>query len=71
MKTDKDLIEELRKVASGKWGRAGRWCEQHGVHQPVVSQLLNGQMRTVPTQVAKALGYKMVRTFVRLPDVQE
>jgi hypothetical protein len=28
-------------------------------------------LRTVPTQVAKALGYKMVRTFVRLPDVQE
>lgn len=66
MKTDKDLIEELRQVASGKTGRQARWCRENGVREQVVSMLLHGHLKTVPTQVSLALGYRMQRSFVRL-----
>lgn len=68
VKTDSDLIEELRQVATGRAGRQARWCHKHNVHEPIVSNLLRGRLKTVPTSVSLALGYRMVRSFVRVGD---
>jgi hypothetical protein len=68
VKTDSDLIEELRQVATGRAGRQARWCREKGVAEPMVSNLLHGRMKTVPTSISLALGYRMVRSFVRVGD---
>lgn len=65
MKSDADLIEELRAIDAVK-GRMRQWCIEHGVDRSVASALITGRLGTVPAQVSLALGYRMQRSFVRL-----
>jgi len=64
VKTDKDLIAELRTIDAVK-GRMCQWCIERGVDRSTVSALITGRLGTVPTQVSIALGYRMKRIYVR------
>jgi hypothetical protein len=67
MKTDSDLIDELRAIDAVK-GQMRQWCIENGVDRSAVSALITGRLGTVPTQVSIALGYRMKRIYVRAND---
>lgn len=58
MLSEAQMRQKLRRSIKGE---QQAWAEAHGIHPVTVSQILNGH-RDVSSEVAAALGYRIVKT---------
>ena len=62
MATDDDLRDELWELCKRQ---QGKWAEKHGYKRVYINQVCNGK-KPMTERVAKILGYKKVKSWVKL-----